>query len=265
LNKLIPYMAVFDAHAGWATSNHGGIQKVVETHSAPAWAAAVEFARDFRPDILLFGGDQVNCGPISHHEKGKPGKTDGATLKEELELCADLLVAPLCGATRRGARIIWHRGNHERWFDDMIDEQPALRGLTSIERQVGLPRKAEVYSYGDVSHIGKCAFVHGENIRSGRYPARWALNEYQRNIRFGHFHTYDAATMSTPVDVTDAKTAICVPALANTSQPYANNAPNRCLNGWLYGYVDEATGNFFDTIVTMVDGVAVIGGKVYGG
>jgi hypothetical protein len=258
-------MAVFDAHAGWTTRNHGGTPRTSEAFSQEAWAAAVAFAQDFRPEILLFGGDQLNCDPISHHNKGKPGRADAATFKEELELCADALVRPLVSACRRGSRIIWHRGNHERWFDDLMDEMPALRGLTNIEKQVGLPKSAEIYSYGETSEIGKCNFMHGENVRSSKYPARWVLTEYQRNMRFGHFHTWDVATMSSPVDVTDSKTAICVPALANTSQPYANNAPNRCLNGWLYGWVDQVTGNFFDYVVVMSDGVAVVEGKVYGG
>ena len=264
MNKLTPYMAVFDAHAGWTVSNHGGVARSAEAFNMNAWKAAIEFAKDLRPEILVFGGDQVNCSPISHHEQGKPGKTDAATLKDELVLCADALVSPLIAAAHRGARIIWHRGNHERWFDDMIDKAPALRGLTSIEKEVGLPKKAEVYSYGEVSHIGKCGVMHGENVRSSVHPAAWVLHRYQRNMIFGHFHTKNEATMSTPVDVTDTKVAKCIPALANPNQPYANNAPNSCLNGWLYGWVDVATGNFYDSVVTMVDGIAVVGGKMYG-
>lgn len=265
VSNIIPYMMVFDAHAGWEVTNHGGKKVVTPTHSAPAWSAAVEFARDFRPKVLVFGGDQVNCAPISHHNDGKPGKVDGPSFKDELDLAADVLIQPLIAAAHRSARIIWHRGNHERWFDDLIDKMPALRGMTSIEKSVGLPKRTEVYSYGETSTVGKCHVMHGENVRGNVHPAKWALLNYQRSVRFGHRHTLDVHTMSTPVDVSDAKTAICVPALANPAMPYANNKPNHCLNGWLYGYLDESTGNFFDYPVVMSDGVACVEGKVYGG
>ena len=45
-----------------------------------------------------------------------------------------------------------------------------------------------VFPEGKASKVGKLTFIHGDTIKGGQNPAIAAVTNYERNIRFGHFH-----------------------------------------------------------------------------
>ena len=70
------FIATYDLHYGF--ERKGGHK--VALHDAKAWEAVLQFGRDFKPDTWIMGGDMLDCGVISHHNKGKPGRTEGLRL-----------------------------------------------------------------------------------------------------------------------------------------------------------------------------------------
>ena len=255
------FISLYDIHSGWEYKSISGEQKIVPTMNETAVKLALDFAQDFKPDTILFGGDQINCAPISHWNKDSIGKIGNFTLKDELDWFNDTVLGGL--KFKNKVRRIWHRGNHERWFEDLLNRNPGLRGMTNLEGYLGLEKRGfEIYDYGECSTIGKIHNIHGDVLPSGVNVARTAALRYGRNIRFGHFHTYQAYTLHNPLDNADIKTSVCVPCLASRGPQYGGNVPNNHINGWSYGYVQD-NGNFSDTVALVVNDQVIINGEIY--
>lgn len=258
------FIALFDIHCGWEKQNIRGKKYTKATHSLPALRAAVKFARDFAPDVLILGGDQLNCGPISHWHHGHPLLIEGVRLKDEFELLEEEVLTPLQKVRRK----IWHDGNHEQWIYDHVEANPSLEGLVEPKNYLKLEKRGyEIYSQGEVSSLGKLHFVHGDVVLrrgGGVNPARTLVNAYRRNIRGGHVHTYAAHIETTAVDIQDYHSGIIVPSLSSRNPTYAKSCPNNSLNGFLYGYV-WPTGDFSDEVVIINKGICTVNGIRYDG
>jgi hypothetical protein len=205
----------------------------------------------------------VNCGSISHHSRNNIRYREGMRLKEELELARTLLIEPIENQTRRGTKKVWIRGNHERWVDDHIEEFPELEGLVNIEEYLKLPELGwELVDYGEVYQLGKLYFMHGDKL-TGQNHTKNAVQQYHRNMRYGHHHTYQVSTEVSPFDSKEFHTAVAVPCLANRNPGYAQNKANRHINGFEFG---ESLGNglFSDQVVVMVEGQFTVNGRLYG-
>lgn len=220
----------------------------------------MQFIADFKPDHVVLGGDMLDCGSISHHRRGSVGQLEGLRLLAEAKECREAIIQPL-EATK--GRLIYHIGNHENWLQDVTDELPALEGIVDIRSLLKLD-KWEVIEQGKASKIGKLTFIHGDQLRGGQNPAFAAVTAYERNIRFGHFHTFQMATKSTPVDAV-GHTGIAVPCLSKKGHAYGKGAPNRHMQGFLWGYTNGPEGLFNDYVTVIVNGKALINGKLYKG
>lgn len=255
------YVALYDIHAGWEWMHVKGTRVVKPTMDEKAIDIALDFINDFKPTVIIFGGDQINCGPISHWNNDYPGRIGSFTLKDELDYFSDVILSKI--KFKHKTRKIWHRGNHERWVSDLLDKYPGLMGLVSIEQYLQLnKRNFEVYDYGEYSGVGKLKFIHGENVPGGINIARNAALRYNTNLRMGHFHTYQVYSMFNPLDVLDIKNVIVSPCLSTRGPQYGNNTPNNHVNGFLYGYIND-DGNFSDGAIIIADNKTVVNNKAY--
>lgn len=249
------FLALFDTHFGWERKRFGRESKVVPTHNTEAITAALEFARDFRPDIIVLGGDQLNFAPISHWNKTNFWSNEGGRIKKEMDALDEILLKPI-EAMAPKARKIWMDGNHEVWLQDFIEANPAVEGLIEPCNYLRLEDRGwEMLGQGEMLKLGKLGVVHGDRIR-GANPAIKAAAKYQQNIRSGHHHGFGAFTMYNPVDSKDIKTSISVPCLAMVNPVYGKNEPNMHLNGFLYGWV-WPDGRYTDYVVVMANNTFV--------
>ena len=256
------YIAFYDVHCGWEHAHVKGERVIVPTMNEQAIKIALDFAQDFQPNIIVMGGDQINCAPVSHWNEAHPGRVGQFTLKDEMDYFNDTILSSL--RFKHRVRRIWHRGNHEKWLTDLLDKHPGLMGLVSIEEYLGLVKRGwEIYDYGEHSTVGKLNFIHGENVPGGVNIARNAALRYQTNLRMGHFHTHQTYTLHNPLDQTDIKNVIVSPCLSTRGPQYGNNAPNNHVNGFLWGYILD-NGNFSDSAALIADGQVVLNGRVYG-
>lgn len=261
---LEKFVVLFDIHVGFEKKHVRGQLVTSPTHNSEALGAALSFVNDFRPDHIILGGDQLNFGPVSHWNRSKPQLVEGFRVKEELDLFNTLVLAPL-ERNHPGARKVWMEGNHDAWLVDYVEESPALEGLMDVASYLELAESGwEYYSQGEIAQIGKCYVLHGDTLGTARGVAERAASRYRRNIRFGHFHHYSSATLVNPLDVVDNHTAIGVPCLSACAPGYLKGAPNNWLNGFLYGYVDSETGDFWDQVVVMTGNKFVAEGRIYG-
>lgn len=268
ITKPTKFVAFFDCHVGRERILSKGKTIVKTTHAIPAIRAAMKFTKDFKPDVFILGGDQLNCGPISHWLKGKPRLIAGFNLREEMDELDELILKPIDSILPADGRRIWHVGNHEIWIQDHIDQNPGTEGLLEPENYLKLGERGyEIYSQGEVSNIGKLHFSHGDIVlRNGGVvnPARTLVSAYRKNIRAGHLHTYSAAIDTTLVDAKDFHSGIIIPSLSTRNPAFIKNNPNQFCNGFNFGTVFPG-GNFTDYVVIINNGKFEYAGKLYDG
>ena len=252
------FVAIWDLHWGYERRNG----HKVALHDAKALAATLDFIKDFKPDHTILGGDILDCGCISHHNHGKPGAVEGFRLLADAKECAAEVIRPIEAATKD--RLVYHVGNHEDWLTDLVDQIPALEGIVDVRAVLGLGKRWEVVPQGEASKLGKIVFIHGDQIKGGENCAKNAVAAYERNVRFGHYHTYQVATKTSALDL-NGHTGIAVPCLCKKNPGYGGGSPNKWMQGFLYGYVDDKTGIFADHVVVIVNGTFIVNGKRYGG
>lgn len=252
------FAAVFDIHWGYETK--GGHKRPL--HDPKAWATTLKFLQDFKPQDFFFGGDILDCGAIArHHNKGKPRKTEGFRLLRDAEECRQEVIGPVEELLPRDGEKVYLVGNHEDWIEDLLDEDPALEGLVSIKSLLKL-EKWEVIPQGGWKHYHKLCFLHGDTVTGGEHVAKSGVINYEKNVRFGHHHTYQAYTKTSPLDVKLPKTGIAVPCLCSKDLGYMERRPNRWVQGFLWGN-SVKNGPFSDHVAVIINGCLVANGKVY--
>ena len=256
------FLALFDLHFGFEKGYVNGKWITRPTHNLPLVKAVNKFAQDFQPDILILGGDQLNCGPISHWHKGKPRLDEGLRLRDEYHLLIDNILEPY----NKVPEIIWLNGNHEEWIEDHIISNPSLAGLVEPKQYFsGIYNNVKFQDHGAIYKLGKLYFTHGDTIlKASNYvnPAEALLRQTRVNIRCGHLHSYFVASDFNTIASKDIHTSIVVPAMCQTEMFYMDRKPNKCLNGFLYGYIQD-NGNFNDYVVVAVNNKFVINGVKY--
>ena len=253
------FVALFDAHVGY---ERDGSRHKVPLHDEKAISVAVQFIHDFKPDHVVLGGDILDCGSVSHHRKGVAGQLESLRLLAEAKECRDSIIKPI--QERVKGRLIYHVGNHEDWLNDVVDETPALEGIVDIAALLKLDDRWEIVGQGKASKLGKLTFIHGDTVKGGQNPALAAVTNYERNIRFGHFHTFQMATKTTPIDA-NGHTGIAVPCLSKKDHRYGQGAPNKWMQGFLWGWIGGPENIFNDYVTVIVNGKAIVNGKLYRG
>lgn len=266
------FVALFDLHVGydvWVTAN--GFERK-PAHDPGMIKLAGSFIKEFEPDTLIFGGDQSHGAAISHWNKDNIIHHCLNNYTNDLDELRDKALKPLVEACPSNARAIWIEGNHDAWINAFKQKYPQLQKLIDPHAYLNVSgpnaKKMgwEFIPQGGKYKLGKLTFVHGDKIAASKNGSvmhtRSAVYDWARNIRYGHYHTYQVSSKASPDDVKDRHTAICVPCMANRAASYLNGAPNSCIQGFLYGYVSK-TGNFSDYVVVVANKTVVIEGKVY--
>jgi len=251
------FIATYDLHYGYERRNGHKIP----LHDTKAWNTTLKFAEDFKPQIWIQGGDMLDCGVISHHNHGKPGATEGLKLLADATEGREAFIKPVEKIIGSG-ELVYIIGNHEDWLTDLTDQLPSLEGLIDLKSLLKLGERWKIVPQGGAYNLGKLTFIHGDTVTGGEHIAKNAVTNYERNVRFGHHHTFQAYTKNSILDYKQAKTGIAVPCLCSKLPNYVAGKPNRWVQGFLYGYIREG-GLYNDQVVTILDGECVINGKLY--
>lgn len=254
-------MAVFDAHVGFERVVGAG--RPVALHDPTAIRAAVKFAEDFKPHHLILGGDILDCGAVSHHHAGKPGRTEGLRLLRDMKLAKELVIDPLEATCERGRRV-YHKGNHEAWLDQLVEKEPGLEELVDLRANLGLGRTWEVIEQGGLSNLGRLYFAHGDQVRGSEHCAKSAVLDFNRSISFGHFHTLQQFTLTSAIDEELPKVGTAVPCLCRKNPAYGKARPNRWAQGFAYGWI-HPDGRFYQSLAVIINGRTIISGQEYDG
>jgi metallophosphoesterase superfamily enzyme len=231
-------------------------------HDMKAIKTALDFVRDFQPDVLVIGGDFLDAGCLSHHNKNKPGRTEGMRILADAKELREKVIMPLELAAPN-AKLVWIVGNHEQWLADFQDDFPALEGMLDLKALMKLGDRWEIVPQGGYYNLGKLTFIHGDTVSGGEHVAKSAVISYERSVLMGHHHTYQAYSKVSALDYKNAKVGVSVPCLCGRTPHYGKGRPNRWQQGFAWGYV-HADGGFSHFVSLIINGKTVADGKVYG-
>lgn len=250
------FVSLFDLHLGYQIrSGHRS-----PIHDAKALRVALEFIEDYKPEVIVLGGDMLDCGPISHHLEGKPWRTEKARIGEDATELNALLIDRI-NAMPWVKEKVYIIGNHEDWFTDLLDKNPALVGTISLKQLLHLDGWTVIDIDGHYN-LGKLTFIHGHQLGSQEMCAKKAVVEWERNVRHGHVHTYQVYTKTSPMDVKLAKTGIAVPCLCTKKANFLEGKPNKWVQGFNHGVVFP-DGSYMDYVTVITNGRAFANGKLY--
>jgi hypothetical protein len=250
------FLNLVDLHYGYERRNGHKIA----LHDERAMDVALQFASDFKPDVLLLTGDILDCAAISHHNSNKPGRTEGMRIMDDAQGLNTNFINPLNHIMGKKQKV-WIDGNHEAWLYDLEDAMPGLIGLLQPAQLLNLDGY-HVVPEGGHFDLGKLTFVHGNQLSGGEHIAKSAVTSWERSIRFGHHHTYQVYTKTTPVHNKLGKTGIAVPCLCTKDPKYGEGKANRWVQGINYGYVFN-DGSYADDVALITTGRMVANGKIY--
>lgn len=144
------------------------------------------------------------------------------------------------------------------WIEKYIDKCPELEGFAEIERNLNL-KSWEVIPYRQTVKIGKMYFHHGEY--TGKYHSGKMSDVFERNIIYGHLHSFQAFTKVTPVDG-NAHMAMSMPCACDLNPQYMRDKPSAWVNGFGVFYLQD-NGNFNIYPVIALKGHFIFSGKYY--
>ncbi len=195
-----------------------------------------EFARDFKPDILVLGGDMHDFGSVSHWVSDQSRHLDGGILLENYEELRRILLDPLRSIVGKKCEKIYLEGNHENWIATVTMQMPNLRGYVELRKNI--PKDYRVVPmnkpYRPNSNL---AFIHG--TYSNMYHARKTVENYMTSVIYGHLHTFQTFTKVSPVDNKNFYTAMAIGSLCTLNPAYMKNRPSAWINGLAYGWLGD--------------------------
>ena len=230
-------------------------------HHKKLWKNVLRFCADFKPDVFLLGGDNLNIDALDHWalDSKRFRKLEGKRLTREYRGFNDRILAPLGEVLDEETRRIILLGNHEQWVEHYIDKHPQLEGFLEVRRNLDLDGW-EVYDYGLCAKVGKLYFHHGEYFN--KHSAAKTVEVFGRNMVFGHGHTSQTFTAVSPVDA-EAHAATQLPCMCSRNPHYRRNKSNAWVNGFgVFHIREDESFNLYPVIA--VDGeFTAPDGKVY--
>jgi hypothetical protein len=236
----------------------------------PTLNAVLDFLDKNKVDGLVYQGDQMDFESISHHTKGKPlFRLRNGYMNDIRGFERDVLL-PIEQKLTDVCERYWLIGNHERFEQDLIEEQPELEGvLNHVEHLQLYERGYEVIPLGHCLKLGKLNIVHGE-ILSGMgnqgsvFPSRKAVELYGGNVLAAHSHAPQMFSKISPVEHTQKHQGYINGILGALNPSYLRNRPTAWMSG--FALVELHPNGFFNLyLINVINGKFSYGGIIYGG
>ncbi len=148
---------------------------------------ALDFLADYKPDVILLGGDVYDFLEISDYDKSPSRIT---TLQDEFDEGRYLIKA----IDQLAPEVHFLIGNHEDRLTRLISRNPGLFKLRSLDiaKAAELPEHWHIHPSQTHFKLGKLTALHGDikGVKSAVHPARTLFQKLKRSCVFGHFHRF---------------------------------------------------------------------------
>jgi hypothetical protein len=227
-------------------------------HDKASTAIALDFIKDFKPDLFIFGGDQMDMGCISTFNRKKPMLVENKRLAKEYEGFQHSVLDVLNTLLPSKCKRYWITGNHEQRVQWLIESLPQWEGFIEPEKCLDLSLY-KVLPFGETINLGEMVIAHGVNY--GLHHSKKNVQHFGTNIFTGHVHTSQVFTMNSPVHSLPRQ-GVSVGCLCNKNPEYKNGQPNAWIHQFLVFWIFD-DGSFAYEIPTILNNQAIICGKHY--
>jgi len=219
-----------------------------------------QFLRDFKPNYLVYGGDQMQMDTISSFNIRKPKLIEGKRIKREYIGFQVNILDRFEDAIPKRCKKFFMVGNHEYRIERLIEKTTQFEGFIELEANLKLDDYT-IIPFNDIFNIGDMYFAHG--MYWNKYFSEKTLSIVQKMIFVGHVHTPQVYTGITPI-YSLPKQCVGVGCLCNINPEYMENKPNHWVHQFLFWYMmDDGTFTYFTPII--INGRCIINGKMYDG
>jgi hypothetical protein len=228
-------------------------------HDPVALRVTEVFLRSWKPDVIWFAGDMLDCAPLSRHEK-EPFDEEGF----QQDLDGLLVVLRRFRRDHPKAQLHYLLGNHEHWLPKFLSKNAKpMRWLAALSYQSLLDSKAlqmPIYPYRERVPIlpGIFEVTHGDKIAPKSGQTAQKMLEAGTSGVSGHVHRLGTAFKTTRVGTTIWAENGC---LCDLNPSYTTD-PN-WQQGFSVVYVDRKNARFHLDQIPIVNGRIVYAGELY--
>ena len=234
----------------------------------PIW----KYLHDLKPTVIQWLGDAWNLELIGHWDHQEKLKELGLQkirqrLNEEAGGLRKLIKGTSIACGPQLKEVIYFEGNHEAW----IRQYQALYGNVgdpiSLESYLR-PKETGITKFvdqGDSHRIGHVTWIHGDNYSGGSLwnIAKKILDDYETNVRFGHFHGVTEVSKASAMNRNEKKAAVCIGTLGTLNAVFMKHRPHQWQNAFEVTFFQDS-GFFNDYIVRIINGKFVApNGRLY--
>lgn len=142
----------------FASDSHGDMA------DPEALAALFHYVREFKPDLVIAGGDQYDLRSLRRNASQKEQNED---MRADLD-AGNKFMRDLAKAAPRNARKVWLPGNHEFRIDAALETELSNRALTGLQQV-----KDEMYGNARACGFKEILPYHAELGILSVGPGRW--------------------------------------------------------------------------------------------
>ena len=233
-------------------------------HDEKAFKCALKVLKEVKPTAFLLLGDVIDGESVSHWQWSKkkrpPLEYQLPAIKKEIKEGNKGLDRIDRALDKVGCKKKqFAQGNHEKWFDHFVEENPYLEHYGSRRAFKFDERGYEWYDYGEVFKVfGSKLFAYHGGHYMGIAHARTHALQLGCNIIYGHTHDSQKAVIT---HISGSHMAYSMGCLTDMTKDYLKGRPTN----WTHnvGIVDIlSNGNFNLVVLDINDGVTTYNGKI---
>lgn len=240
---------------------------VADTHvpfvNVPAIKSIFKLMDDVTFDGFIYLGDCMDMTPISHwlQDKRQNRSLENKRMKDDY-VEGNKLLDEFDKRLPEGCDKRFFYGNHERFYDDLIEKFPALEGMFEPKEELHLEeRKYKVYPVNHVERIGRLHFLHGMYHSQNYVKAH--IEKLKVNVMHADLHSPRFRCSESPVREI-AMVGYCVGCLCDLAPDFMKGRPNRWSHGFSIVYFYN-NGYFDVDLKRIVKGKFIFNNKMYSG
>lgn len=218
-------------------------------------------------DVIFDGkfiiGDYMDMAPISHwlHDTHKNKSLENKRLKADYIEGNKLLDEIDKRLPKECDKRFW-KGNHEDWYDQLIERMPALEGLLDPVIELKLKERGyRVYPTHHIERVGRLSICHGQY-----HPQNYVkkhIDDFKTNVLFADLHSPRFRLSKSPAKEI-AIVGYCIGCLCDMNPDYMKNKASQWAHGFGILYLFE-DGYFDVSLIRIVKGKFIYDGKLYDG
>lgn len=234
----------------------------VPYHNSAVIRVLLKLAEDIKFDGMVVDGDFMDLDCISHWNKGKALKTEGKRLLSDYAE-GNLILDEFDKRLPKDSKKVFIYGNHERFYNDFIEEYPVLQGIGDPTGGLKLVERGYkiLDKQNEIFKLGKLSICHG--MYTGDNAVKRHVQSFMTNVLFAHVHSQ--AEFCSPSPAKEISTyGASIGCTCDHNPDYMKGACHKWTHGFAIVYLYDR--GFFDVdLKRIINGKVIFNNKLYNG